>query len=252
MRSPRHASVVGAFMRLELMRPALGLRQRGGSGPFAARTASPVFLVTSTLNPSGNRLSYSPVRSIYSAAERLEQTCLGLDSVRKHVPDACVILLENSTLTDQAADQLLRRVDWLVSFVADPLAVSLRDGNHKGAAEAFMLASAVIALRKADYPVLLKLSGRYHLSDRFDLGSFPTSGFGVHISGGVPSTRLYSVAKDSEERYIHQLRRALWRTSRGRSIEQALFRGVPARAFHCMDVVGVTGLVAVSGDAIDE
>jgi hypothetical protein len=242
----------GALMRFELLRSVLGFRRRVANPPSRALSSSAVFLVTSTLAPSTKPLSYSSVRSIYGADERLEQTCVGLDSVRERVPGAFVVLLESSTVTGRAADELARRVDWLISFDADPLAAALRDGVFKGAAEAFMLASAMMALRKTDYPVLLKLSGRYKLSNRFDLGSFPKSGFGVHFSGGAPSTRLYSVAKDSEQSYVRQLRCALWLTSKGLSIEQTLFERVPARAVHSMRVVGVTGLVAVSGMAIDE
>jgi len=247
-----HDSVGRALVHLELLRSALGFRQRVGRAPIPAWTPSAVFLVTSTLAPSDDALSYTPLRSIYGADERLEQTCLGLDSVREHVPGAFVVLLENSAVTDRAADELARRVDWLLSFDADPLAAALRDGQHKGAAEAFMLASAMVALRATDYPLLLKLSGRYQLSDRFDLSCFPTSGFGVHISGGFPSTRLYSVAKDSEQRYIRQLRRALWLTSRGCSVERALFSDVPPQTIRFLDVVGVKGFVAPSGIAINE
>jgi hypothetical protein len=150
------------------------------------------------------------------------------------------------------SDTLLESADWLVSFAGDKVATRLRDSGYKGAAEAFMLAAAMSWLKDADFPVLFKLSGRYQLSDRFEMSRFPASGFGVHVSGGVPSTRLYSVGRGSGDRYARQLLRGLWRTSRGCSMEQALFRGVPHGEFHRMDVVGVTGLVAVTGDVIDE
>jgi hypothetical protein len=239
-------------VRLGLLPLVLGLHDRGGDRRPPTAVPPAAFLVTSPLVPGETPLSYSPVRSLYSADERLEQTCLGLESIRERAPGSFVILLENSSLTTTSVGELAKRVDWLVLFDSDPLAVALRDGEFKGAAEAFMLLCAMAALRSADYRILLKLSGRYRLSDRFELGRFPTSGFGVCLSGGVPSTRLYSVAKDGERRYVRQLRRALWLTSRGRGIEQVLFQGIPTTDLNVMDAVGVHGLVAVSGDVIDE
>jgi hypothetical protein len=177
---------------------------------------------------------------------------VGLESIREHAPGAAIALLENSVAPPDAEAELRGRVDWYVSFVEDPEAVRLRDSPHKGAAEAYMLLRTVEALRAVNYSLLLKISGRYALSQRFDVDTFPRSGFGFRLSGGVPSTRLYSVAKDSERIYVRQLRRALGPTRVGHGLERVLLTGVAAKRLHAMEAIGLTGLVAVSGDLIDE
>ena len=57
-----------------------------------------IFLITSTIRFSENPLSYSHSRSVFSAEERLEQTLHSIKSIRTNIPDAIIILLENSNL----------------------------------------------------------------------------------------------------------------------------------------------------------
>lgn len=211
----------------------------------------PLFLVASTIRTGAAPLSYTSSRSVYSAAERLEQTVEGLRSVRLRVPSATVALLENSDIPAAWERRLLGECDWLLRSDRHPLGRLLRDGPFKGGAEAFQLAAALTTVPVPADERIFKLSGRYSLTEDFELERFPRSGFCVNAFGGVTSTVLYSVGADVRGLYLEHLRRTVRETGRGTQLENLLFAGVPAGSLHEVDVLGVTGLVAVDGTVFE-
>jgi len=211
-----------------------------------------IFLITSTIKFSKNSLSYSHTRSVFSAEERLEQTLHTIDSIRTKVPDAIVILLENSNLFPKEVSVLQNKVDWLVSFSQDARAVKLRDGPYKGAAEAYMLRYMQNILKYFSYNIMFKLSGRYCLSERFNIQNFSQECFGILLRDGVYSTRLYSVPKILNNLYYKQLYKSMQAALKGESIESVFLRNVAKDKIQRLEYLGVQGYISPNGNFIDE
>jgi len=225
------------------------------------RTAKPInatpyiCLITSTINTSPRHLgeNTSLVRSVYSPDQRFNQTLKTIESIRQRVPDARVLLLENSTLLAHQHSVLESVCDQLILFSEDTVAVTLRDGRNKGAAEAYLLMNALLLLKDYDFKILFKLSGRYSLSERFDIERFPLDRFGFLKSAGVVSTRLYSVPRNLCRLYERQLSASFLATRFGVSIEDVIARGLKTNQVKFLDPIGVSGPLAVdSGVFIDE
>jgi hypothetical protein len=226
-----------------------------------ARTTTPrlvatpyVFLITSTINTSNRPLIQShEVRSVYGAEERLAQTLMTIKSVRDRVPEATILLLENSKLTAAQQSALESVSDRLISFAEDEDAASLRDGPYKNSAEVYVLLRTMALLDDYDYRIMFKLSGRYLLSDRFTIDRFPLDRFGFRKYGSVVSTRLYSVPPTGRSLYRRQLESSMRATQCGVSIEDVIARGLTPQQSIEVNPIGVCGAIAVqSGAFIDE
>lgn len=211
-----------------------------------------IFLITSTIRTSDDPLSYTRTRSVFSAKQRLEQTLRSIESVRAKVPDALIVLLENSDLSVRETSVLQEAADWFVSFAQDAHAVELRDGPFKGAAETYMLLWILDIVRYFDYEKMFKLSGRYWLSDRVRLQDFPSDKFGFLMREGSYSTRLYCVPKSLEAIYRKQLEKTFVAAQRGATIETLIMRGVPQDKIQLLEHLGVRGYIAPTGGVIDE
>ena len=210
-----------------------------------------IFLITSTVVPSETPLASSAKRSVFSAEERLDQTLASIASVRAKVPDALVVLLDNSDLGAVQVRALQDAVDWLVLFDHDPESIRFRDHSNRGVGEAYMLRSMHDVLDSFRYRLLFKLSGRYRLSQQFSLEHFPRDRFGFLLRDGVASTRLYSVPACLHHLYGRQLAAAFVAGRFGVSIESAITRGLTSCQLQWLDFVGVSGHMA-GGPWIDE
>lgn len=246
---PRHLSHAGVFSDERSNQPHSGMNN---ISKIAIKSRSIIFLVTSCINVSATPLFRNTARSIFSSSERFTQTCETLESIRKKVPDALVILLENSVLNDEQTLVFKSIADWLVLFGDDNESVLLSHGPYKGAAEVYMLGSLMPMLEPFDYEVLFKLSGRFKLTDRFDHQRFPRDRFGFLKRDGSFSTRLYSVPKNLEKIYEAQIAACELMARNGASIEHVITRGVPRDMLHLMSHLGVSGNIAPNNFWIDE
>lgn len=211
-----------------------------------------IFLITSTIRTPEKPLSYTRTRSVFSPEQRLGQTLRSIESVRTKVPDALVVLLENSALSAGEMAALEQAADWFVSFARDARAVELRDGPFKGAGELYMLLWIQDVVRHFDYEKMFKLSGRYWLSDRFCSQHFPSDRFGFLMRDGAYSTRLYCVPKSLEATYRKQLEKTFVGAQKGATIEALIMRGVPQDRIQLLEHLGVRGYIAPTGALIDE
>lgn len=220
--------------------------------PVVDVSAKIIVLVTSTIKPGQAPLCYTDTRSVFSAGERFAQTLASIRSVQDKIPDAAIILLENSSLTSDETSLLQNCVTQVVSYSGDSEAVKWRDSPFKGAGELYMLIQALKWIRKLNYDRIFKLSGRYCLNARFELSSFPADTFGFYSVGTSFSTRLYSVPKSLECLYGLQLKKAFRESKQGNSIESFIMSGVPESKISRLSWLGVTGHIAVTGDYIIE
>ena len=125
------------------------------------------FIITSVINFPKKKLSYSTVRSMYSPKEREQQTLQTINSIRKKVPGATIVLVEMGlkrnidTALINAADQFIYvGSNWLVKWSCNSM--------HKGLGEAMGLLIASSRI-KTGAVLYFKISGRYLLNNEFKL-----------------------------------------------------------------------------------
>jgi hypothetical protein len=182
----------------------------------------------------------------------LEQTLFSIKSIREKAPKSLIILLENSELSETEISTLHQSTDWLISLSGNPQAIKLRDSEYKGAAETLMILQTQGLLSCLNYGKLFKLSGRYWLSDDFDMKNFVSDKLAFLPRDGVYSTRLYCVPKNLENLFFRQLKLTLSLTQKGKSVEEVILQGVSPDKVHHVKRLGVNGYIGPTGNLISE
>ena len=221
---------------------------------------------------------------VYTSDERLAQTLATIDSVRTRIPDCKIFLLEISgvSLTATQAKVLTEQVDHLMDFTTDPDVVGLYNSTDnwdvvKNVTEVMCFGTAVKRLSQdtgalADFQRVFKVSGRYTLDERFDIGFYDayqnqhsmvigtkqTSQFPFEVTQVEAQymCRLWSwptvlnaeviAAYDNSLRYMYE------RLAAGgyADIEHCLYKFLdPAKVIN-RDVMGVVGNIAPNGAPI--
>jgi len=209
-----------------------------------------VFLVLSIIYLSEKPLSYSAVRSIYSAQERAEQTKKTILSIREKVPGARIVLCE-SGLRKELPDSIQSLADEYLYIGDKPFVRYACDGRFKGFGEI----ASLLQLRKYifssnDY---FKISGRYYLNDRFNIADWREGDFNFKFrSSSSFSTVFYKFKGKAVRPLVRALILSIPLCFLNRSIEHVIFRFIPSRRIKKIENIGVSGLVAVDGGEFSE
>jgi hypothetical protein len=136
---------------------------------------STLVLVTSVINISGNPLSYTNTRSVFSPKERFDQTKNTIASIRKNLPSAKIFLLECTVLNNHIRDELVSLVDIFVNISDEdtPDRASLLNNinsTSKTLGESTLTTFALNYLveKHINFDRFAKLSGRYWINHHFD------------------------------------------------------------------------------------
>jgi hypothetical protein len=108
-----------------------------------------------------------PQRSVFTSDERLDQTVQQIKSIKKHIPDSNVILMEISTLTPREMHTLYHITDTIYTFHEDPRLQALAYDQNKNKAEVYMI-HTIWSFLLPLYPEVThyaKFGGRYWFSD---------------------------------------------------------------------------------------
>ena len=161
-------------------------------------------MVLSTIAPVSAALNYGGTRSIYSADERLAQTVKTVESVRKYLPDADILVCDNSEKLPEKTEQSLIKAG---ATYFNNEHTNLANSPHKAIGEAQCSTAAYKFLATKGllntYTLFLKLSGRYCLNDEFQLENFSnfpdnkTTFTFLHPIPDAVSTVLYSFKGES-------------------------------------------------------
>lgn len=121
---------------------------------------------------------------IFNSEQRLRQTLDTIESIRGRVPGAKIILIEMGgiALTDEQEDVLKKSVDRLINFNHDPSVVELYNSTDnwdivKNVTEVMCFSRALTTLTEHtdildDVQRIFKVSGRYTLTDDFDINYY--------------------------------------------------------------------------------
>ena len=70
-----------------------------------------VVVIISVINTSNNPLNYSSVRSVFTPEERFNQTLFVIDSVRKRMQNAYIVLVEASNIDSDKSSKITENVN---------------------------------------------------------------------------------------------------------------------------------------------
>lgn len=117
---------------------------------------------------------------VFSSEQRLQQTLDTIRSVKTHIPNSKIFLLEMAgvPLTEQQKEALLAEVTNLIDFTADTDVIGLYDSTNnwdivKNVTEVMCFNKALQTLIDTEYlkgvDRVFKVSGRYLLNDSFNI-----------------------------------------------------------------------------------
>ncbi len=210
-----------------------------------------IFIIPSVLHFKEAPLSYISTRSIFTVEERLSQTKQTITSIRDKVPSAHIVLAEMGTET--APPDLQSLVDTYKYLGNKKIVRFACDGKYKGLGEAIGLLYILPVVKKIEGDSIFKISGRYSLNDHFSLDEWDMGDKCTFLkSKGLFSTRLYRIPKKLLSVWKYALLKSLPFLLRNESIESTLTRCMPQKYISIISVAGISGVVAPTGDIIEE
>lgn len=214
-----------------------------------------VVLITSVIHCDNEKhLSYSKIRSVYSARDRVRQTIKTIDSVRKYIPNSHIVLIEMGK-SQVGLDQLVSKSDEYIFLGSNWLVRLAVDSKYKGLGEAVGLIAAGKTIHSKLTKNYFKISGRYFLNQDFRISEWTKKNKNKEINakvyGNAISTRLYSFSSDYWQNWVSGLYRSLPKLLLGYSIEQTLYDYYHPR-INQVSNIGVEGHISVNGSLIKE
>lgn len=222
---------------------------------------------------------------VYTTEQRVEQTLSTIDSVKKQIPNARIFLLEMAglPLSDDQRTLLTAQVDHLIDFTADSNVVNLYNSTDnwdvvKNVTEVMCFKKALKTITEsaaiADIDRFFKVSGRYRLTDQFDItyyedykvkpcivvGRSRDSQFPYHITQVERQymSRLWSWPSVLTDEVIQSYDRSLnymyeRLSARGYvDIEHCLYKFLDRDKVIEKDIVGISGNIAPNGAPIND
>jgi len=211
-------------------------------------------LITSVINICNKPLSYTNIRSIYSTEERFEQTKKTIQSIKEKIPNYKILLVECSNLTEDMKKYLQENCDYFINYYDNLLIRQQVEGISKSLGEGIMTIEAIdyIINNKIEYNNLIKISGRYWLSEKFNYESLNNNNIVIkYIDNNLYNcfTALYQLPKNIVELFGVFLKNNII------NMEQCIgYEVLFARFIHCFDnkiiinPFGLSGFVSVSND----
>lgn len=158
-----------------------------------------IFCITSIIKTGNKEWSYIPTRSVYSPEERFQQTLQTIQSIRERAPEAKILLVEASQLSNDMTSTLQEKVDYFLDLHENQdVCLACFETDRKGWGEAKKTIEAIKYLKENNisFRRFFKISGRYFLNSFFSLDNFSmdTFTFNKQLKGSTSHpTVLYSV-----------------------------------------------------------
>lgn len=173
-------------------------------------------LIISAIATCDKPLAYTPTRSAFTHEQRYEQSLRTIEHIKKYIPNAYIVFIEGTCITEVMSDSIKERVEYFYPAYKDSFVYQHVNGEHKGMGEA---SSILSYLRSSHYNTInedclsiTKISGRYYPSDRFNW-EYYKDGLLCHIKFDNPhhctniwmSTMFYTLGYEISSIYIKSL-----------------------------------------------
>ena len=208
-----------------------------------------VFAICSCINTSAF--------SVFSTEERYKQTLDTIKSIRENIENSYIILCENSPISSNIKEELTLLVDKFISLYDNEIFYSkispISYKNGKSIGELYQMLNCIEVIIKLDYDIFFKISGRYKLTNKFDLNKFNNNkiNFREFNHGGLCfSTVLYSFCK-SHETIMENKFLEISSVLNNKDIEWALHSLKNNNNTNLLDYLGVCGYISPDGNWIE-
>ena len=167
-----------------------------------------IVLITSIIKTPNTPLSYG-VRSFYTHEQRFEQTKLTIQSIEK-IPQCKIIMIECSELNEDESNYFIQNTTYFINLYDN---IELRNNiysSSKSLGEGTMTICALnfLITNNINYDNLIKISGRYYLSEYFDINNFNNNKIVIqYIHNNINNvcTCLYKLP----EKYVEEFKKFL-------------------------------------------
>ena len=214
-----------------------------------------IILVTSIIKPPPKPLSYA-IRSVYTDQERFEQTKLTIETIKQKIPNSKIFIVECSELNDEETSWFIENTDYCINLYSDE---HLRNNIHslsKSLGEGTMTIRALEFLisQNIQYDSLIKISGRYYLSDKFNYNNFYNDKIVFkYINNDTTnaSTALYKLPKYFVTGWLEFLKNKIIDMYNCIGFEQlfAMYLStIDKEHIQHYDILGLEGYISVSGE----
>jgi hypothetical protein len=215
-------------------------------------------LVTSVINTCDKPLSYINKRSVYSMQERFEQTKLTIQSIKDKIPNCKILLSECSKLSEIMTTYLQENCDYFINYYEN---LSIRqnvESQSKSLGENTLIANSIHYLKSMNvrYDNLLKISGRYWLSENFNYANFQNNQVVATYINNMDNnavTSLFKIPKNIIDNYTEFLNKNVdvMLNCIGAEVLFAIFlKTINPSYVKILPIIGVNGLIAVSNDMV--
>jgi hypothetical protein len=214
-----------------------------------------LILIISIIKPPNKPLSYTSTRSIYTPRERFEQTKKTFDTVRQQIPDSKIFLVECSELTDEEEQYFISKSDYFLNLYNNEHAKTNIYSKSKSLGEGTMTYHVLenIISNKIEFENLIKISGRYWLSDLFDYSKFDNNNITIKYINNKDDnvlTSLYKLPKNNAIHLFNFLGNNFEKMHQciGYEVIFAEFIKNENSIINCINPIGVMGFISVSND----
>jgi hypothetical protein len=130
-------------------------------------------LVTSIIRPPNYPLSYG-VRSIYTSEQRFEQTKFTIKTIQEKIPNSTIFIIECSDLNEDELSYFSNNSNIFLNLYNNIDLRKLMHSSSKSLCEGSMTICALQFLIENNIKCdnLIKISGRYYLSENFNYNNF--------------------------------------------------------------------------------
>lgn len=189
-------------------------------------------------------------RSKYSVDERVQQTKETLSSIRLRCPQAKIVLIEGS---DTEIEKWGLDYDEVILCREDFEVRNIIYNNFKSLGECVMMMYVGEKLQLEDYDIVIKISGRYKLTEDFSIENLSKEKFTFYDSmeWGY-ETMLYSFPGKLKEVWLETLKRAFkyMKETGTDSIERGIRYNLHVKYVHGVEMIGIEGNNAPEGNFI--
>lgn len=212
-------------------------------------------LITSVICTTNNPLSYTNTRSVYSHEERFEQTTKTIETIRTKIPNSKILLVECSNLNEDMTNYLLEKCDFFLNLYNDITARQCTSHISKSLGEGYMTFCALkyVFENNINFDNLIKISGRYWLSDNFNYTNFNNNDIVVkYIENNKDNvfTALYKLPKSSYVNFMTFLESNFNNMINciGYEVLFSIFIKTQNKQMKILDPIGLEGYVSVANE----